>query len=324
MNKKRRRLIVSVIILSIVVILGMMIWKQWNEQKMAETVTDTDDENSDIITHNGKKYKYNADIRTLLFLGVDKEEKVSLENQPGKGGQADTILLLVLNDKEKTAQIVEISRDTMTSIDIYDISGEKLASEEAQIALQYAYGNSTRKSCQLMKNTVSNLLYKVQIRNHISLNVDGIKQVVDAIGGVEITVPEDYSRIDPLFVKDAKVTLNGTQAEKYVRYRDHDVAGSNDDRMERQNQFMKALLEQIRSGKIGKSSVDNLMKSSAIGYLDTDLTVEQLKKLADYTFSDEIVQLQGEMKSGEMHDEFYVNDDELYDLVLKTFYKELD
>ena len=81
-----------------------------------------DDEDSDIVKYNGEKYKYNSDIRTVLFLGVDKSETVSLENQPGKGGQADTILLLVLNDNKKTAQILEISRDTMTDIDIYDIS----------------------------------------------------------------------------------------------------------------------------------------------------------------------------------------------------------
>lgn len=323
MNKKRNTIIVLVITLLVMVILGIGIWKHQKTQATIANVEAVDDEDSDIVKYNGEKYKYNSDIRTVLFLGVDKSETVSLENQPGKGGQADTILLLVLNDNKKTAQILEISRDTMTDIDIYDMSGEKLATENAQIALQYAYGNSTKKSCQIMKNIVSNLLYGVPIRSHISLNVDGIEQIVDAIGGVEITVPEDYSKIDPAFTKGAKLTLDGKQAENYVRYRDHDVLGSNDSRMERQNQFMKTLLEQIQSGKIDKNSVYDLVMNSAGDYIDTDMTAEQLNKIAEYTFDEDIIQLQGEMKSGKEHDEFYLDNDKLYELVLKTFYKQI-
>ena len=78
--------------------------------------------------------------------------------------------------------MVSVSRDTMTDVRIYDESGEYLATEHAQIALQYAYGTSAKRSIQMTKEAVSNLLYEVPIRSYVSLNVEGIAPIVDAMG----------------------------------------------------------------------------------------------------------------------------------------------
>ena len=60
-------------------------------------------------------------------------------------------------------------------------------------------------------------------------------------------MPEDYTAVDPAFEKGAEVTLNGELAEKYVRKRDIEVLDSNNQRMERQSQFMDALIEKMQS-----------------------------------------------------------------------------
>lgn len=60
-------------------------------------------------------------------------------------GQADCIMLLCMNTEDMTGTLLNISRDSMTDIDIYDISGDFVATEKQQLALQYAYGRALKK-----------------------------------------------------------------------------------------------------------------------------------------------------------------------------------
>ena len=85
----------------------------------------------------------------------------------------------------------------MTDIDIYDANGNYYTSVNAQLATQYAYGNAEQSSCWAKKKTVSELLFDLPIDGYVSLNIDAISTMNDAVGGVEITIPEDYTVIDP-------------------------------------------------------------------------------------------------------------------------------
>lgn len=56
------------------------------EQKVAAVQTEqSETEDNNVVTYNGKKYKYNTDIKALLFLGIDRSEKVEVNSQPGEG-----------------------------------------------------------------------------------------------------------------------------------------------------------------------------------------------------------------------------------------------
>lgn len=324
--KSKKRVIIILVILLLLGVGGFMFWKfRKAEETSANTSAVQEDEMSeDTVRYQGEEYRYNSDIKAVLFMGVDKSEPVSVDNHAGQGGQSDTLLLAVLDQEKKTAQLLEISRDTMTDVEIYDEAGEYLATEKAQIALQYAYGMSAKRSSQMTKETVSHLLYDIPIRDYLSLNVEGIAQIVDAIGGVTLTIPEDYTSIDPLFVKDSQVTLNGEQAERYVRYRDTSVAGSSTQRMDRQNDFLRALLGQLNTSGLESSEGYQLLINSAGEYLDSNMTAEEMKKLSEYEFKDEIVTLPGEMTSGAEHDEFVLDDEKTYEIVLNLFYKKVD
>lgn len=322
MNKEKKKIIGVVLCVLVIALAGAGIYLKQKAAYQAAIAVPDDEDNSGVITYKGKKYQYNPDIRAVLFLGVDRSEKVEVKSKPGEGGQADTLFLLVMNDHKKTVQMLEISRDTMTDISVYDRSGSFLAKEKAQVALQYAYGSSTKKSTQLTRNAVSKLLYGIPIRGVLTLDVDGVAKVTDAIGGVKITLQEDESRIDPSFTAGSEVVMNGAQAESFVRYRDTDVTGSNDDRMERQDQFLKALIGQLQNTDI--NTLYDTVTGSAGEYLYTDLTVNQMKKFAQYTFTEKTCTLPGEMKSGKEHDEFYADDTKLYENVLRWFYKPAD
>ena len=144
---------------------------QKKQEASAEAGADETESQSGIIEEDGKKYKINPDIKTVLFMGVDKEEKADLGNNPGENGQSDSLNLLALNKEEKTAQIIQISRDSMVGIDIYDVTGNRLMTENGQIALQYAYGDGAEESCRLTSEKVSELMYGVNVDSYFSLTL---------------------------------------------------------------------------------------------------------------------------------------------------------
>lgn len=286
-----------------------------------EASVDSEEETnqSGIVEEDGQKYKRNTDIKTILFMGVDKDEKADLGNNPGENGQSDSLNLLVINKVEKTAQILQISRDSMIGIDIYDVTDNKLMTEDGQIALQYAYGDGEERSCQLTAGKVSELLYGVDVDSYLSLTLDGLVAATDAVGGITVTVPEDYTEIDPSFEKGATITLNGELAEKYVRKRDIEVLDSNNQRMERQSQFMEALIEKMQ-GIDDKTEYLSLYQNLD-EYMTTNLTAEELEELADYKISEDIVKVPGEIISKDGHAQYLVDNKELKKIVLNLFYK---
>ena len=326
-------ILVAVIAIGVFIVLGFMDKKETENQKTL-TTTDTPVENpieteSSVekvtgkeITYKGKNYTYNSDIRNILFLGVDKKEEMQIQEYEGRGGQSDCIILLSLNTKEKTAFMLNISRDSMTDIDIYGAGGDFVATEKAQIALQYAYGDGEKKSCWLTKKAVANLLNDIPIHSCLALNIDGISTINDVLGGVKITVPEDYTFIDPAFVKGETLTLSGSQAERYVRYRDINELGSNNGRMVRQNQFLRALVSLLKEKLSENSSyVDALLKAGK-SFMTTDMTVDEMKELASYDLNEEFIKVPGESRKGAEHDEYTVNYDMLNELLVKLFYIE--
>lgn len=322
MKKKQKVVLISGVILLLAIIMGIVLF----QDKKTEEIPDVGQEEEagfETITYKGERYKYNTDLKTILFMGVDKTEKVKEQEYAGRGGQSDVLMLFVLDTNKQQTQILQISRDSMAQVDVYDMDGEYLTTDTMQIATQYAYGDGAKKSCLLTKETVSELLYGIPIQSYISLNIDGIAVISETMGGIRITVPEDYTWIDPSFEKGAEVVLKGAQAEAYVRSRDTSVTGSNNNRMERQNQVVEAVAVQLPERAKEDPNLYMKLFSSAEQYMVSDLSTSELEKLSTYESYLEIEQVPGEVKAGDLHDEFYVNDEELYDLLIKLFYKKI-
>ena len=231
-------------------------------------------------------------------------------------------MVISLDKSNETVRVLQVSRDTMTDVDLFDVSGKYYTTVKAQIATQYAYGNGVQSSCFATKKTVSELLYDLPMDGYLSLNLSAISILNDAVGGVTVTVPEDYTDIDPAFTEGTTITLTGEQAEKDVRKRDITVLGSNNGRMQRQMQYIPALIQSIRK-KVGSGGdYYKMLEPILEPYMATDLSADQINQLGRYEFlEDETEYLQGEMKQGE-HDEFYVDEKNLQEILIKMFYIE--
>ena len=214
--------------------------------------------------------------------------------------------------------MLTVSRDTMTEVDVYDLKGDYAFSGEMQINMQHAFGDSPSKSLNLTKRTVSELLYGIRIDGAMSLTMDGIQTIVDKLNGITLTMPEDYSYIDERYTEGATVKLNGKEMEHFIRYRDTDEAGSNEERVRRQSWLIGAVFQDLKA-KGAMNFIEELIESDP-DYLETDCDAELLKKMSKYPISETKYKVPGSVKEGERHDEYYVDEEALQDLIVELLY----
>ena len=281
------------------------------------------------ILVKGEVYEYNKDILTFLCMGVDSRSGIAKEKTPGKAGQADALLMVVVNPREEEIHVIAINRDTMTDIEIYDTGSMYLGEEEAQITLQYAYGDGREKSCQLMENVVSRLFYGIPIHGYGALSMQSIATLNDAVGGVEVTVLEDMTKFKGSWTKGTRIKLTGEDALLYIQRRDTSRAESNLGRVERQKQYLTAYVKQLKN----KMKEDVTFPVTLLGQIQkhmvTSLSVQEITYLADtllgYEFSMEnIISIPGESRMGEKYEEFYVDEEALKQIVIDVFYDKVE
>ena len=289
------------------------------ENKISESESQEETTNSDKIVVDGVEYRPNTNIQTILFMGIDKQAKGVDGSRPGENGQSDSLNLLIVDRETKQAKILQINRDSMVDVEVYSVDGVKVRTEPMQIALQYAYGDGEEQSCRLTAERVSELLYGVDVQSYLSLTLEGMSEIADAIGGVQMTIPEDYTAIDPAFVKGATITMDGKLVEKYVRTRDIDELDSNLDRMKRQQQFMNALIQKIQ-GMEGQAQYMSLYQKME-PYMVTNMTAEEMLALKEYHIDDQTMEVPGEVIYKDGHAQYIVDNESLQKNVLKIFYK---
>ena len=272
----------------------------------------------DRIIYKGSKYHRNKDISPILFLGVDHADGLDDAIYMGRSGRSDTIYVFLLNNKEKTNTLLSVSRDTMTEVDVYNPEGEYYFSGVMQVTMQYAYGKNAKNSCKLAEQTISELLFNLDFDAYVSVNLEAITKVVDMLGGLTITMPEDYSYIDPRYTQGAELTLNSWEVEWLLRYRDATQLESNDDRMKRQTLLIETVAGELKSRGIS-SSISDILKIAKED-ITTNAGLGKIKKIATYQLSENRYTVPGETRAGSIHAEFYVDNNALMDLLVELFY----
>ncbi|MBR4733499.1 MAG: LCP family protein [Lachnospiraceae bacterium] len=278
------------------------------------------------IRYKGVHYRYNDEMLTFLFLGIDKKGTVKEAKNSLDGGQSDAIFLLALNPKTMEASVIGINRDTMADIDMYSQNGTFLGTVQAQLTLQHGYGDGKEQSCERSVAAVSKLFYNLPIHGYCAINLGAIPKINDAVGGVDLVVLEDITSDNKLIFKEGQqVHLKGENAAKYLRARDCTSFGSAGRRTERQKQYLLAYADTAK--KAIKKDVSLLVKlyNTIKKYMVTDVTVDEVSyfstQVADYKFDKEhIYSVPGETQMGEKFEEFYVDEKGMYELILKVFY----
>lgn len=274
------------------------------------------------IEWKGKTYTYNRNLTNVLFLGIDKSDSLGGEYAPGDAGQSDCIMLLSLDEETGQGRILQINRNTMTSLDIYDAYGNYVQSQDGQIALQYAYNIGGESSSWATEKTVEELLFGLEIDGYFTMDMDAISVINDALGGVDVTMDADYTEIDPSYTGGSTVHLDGEAAERFLRYRDLEQFNSVEGRMHRQVTYITALIAQLRAS--GGERLYDIISPYLGDQVLTNLDADELNALSGYEYlTDQVQYLPGEMRQGEIYEEYYADETALQDLIFDTYYVEV-
>jgi polyisoprenyl-teichoic acid--peptidoglycan teichoic acid transferase len=160
---------------------------------------------------------------SVLMLGVDERE--------GDKGRSDTIIVLTVNPNSNSVKMLSIPRDTRT-----EIVGKGTVDK---INHAYAFGG-----VPMSMNTVESFL-DIPIDYYMKINMEGFKDIVDAVGGVTVHNNLDFTQDNFHFTK-GELNLNGTRALSYSRMRYEDPRGDFG-RNARQRQIIQAVLNQGKS-----------------------------------------------------------------------------
>lgn len=279
------------------------------------------------VRYQGVHYRYNSEILTFLFLGIDKMGEVKTAKDGFDGGQSDAIFLLVLDPHNKEASIIGVPRDTMAEISVYDKNGNYAGTTITQLALQHGFGDGGKLSCERTVEAVSKLLYELPIHGYCAINMGAIPLINDAVGGVEVTALEDVMKTD--IKKGQTVLLKGKDAYSYLHNRDTKSDGSALRRQARQKQYLSAYAQTALSAMKTDITLPVTLYNTISKYMVTDITVDEVSYLAtqasSYSFNDDnIYTLTGENKVGGEYEEFYVDEIALYELILEVFYEEVN
>ncbi|MEV0323918.1 LCP family protein [Streptomyces sp. NPDC050658] len=188
------------------------------------------------------------DAQNILLIGSDTRAgrgNKKYGRDPGTQ-RSDTTILLHLAADRQSATAVSIPRDVMVDIpSCRRPDGSRTRAQFAQFNWAYEFGGTACTIRTLEKLT------KIRIDHHMVIDFAGFKDMVDAVDGVEVCLKT------PIKDKDAKVklaagrqTLDGEQALGYVRARKSLGNGSDTDRMDRQQEFLAALVNKVRSNDV--------------------------------------------------------------------------
>jgi LCP family protein required for cell wall assembly len=279
------------------------------------------------IAHNGQNYRYRNDLVTVLFMGIDQ---VSTQDATGfrNGGQADFLMLMVIDPQAKTVSRIQIDRDTMAEITVLGVLGNVAGMRQAQISLSHGFGNGGAQSDRFTVEAVSRLLLGAKINFYVALHLNGIGKLNDAVGGVTVTIEDDFSALNAPMVPGTTLALTAQQAELFVRGRMAVGDGSNAARMRRQQAYMTALFNQAREQIVDDPDAVNTILDAMDGAMTTNMSrgrmLNEAKRVADYTI-EEVLALAGEHGIGtDGFTEFHVDEIQLQDLVIGLLYEPVD
>lgn len=276
---------------------------------------------SKTITRNGVDYYPRQDITVVLAMGIDQYGVVEASDSYNNPGDADMVMLMIFDETNEKCDVLYLNRDTMLEMPVLGIGGKQAGTYYGQLALAHTYGSGMEDSCENVVNTLTDFLPGVTIDYYVSMNMDAISILNDAVGGVTVTVEDDFSNVDPT-ITVGEITLQGEQAISFVRTRKDVGDQLNVSRMERQKEYVEGFMDALRAK--AEDSEWFLDTYEAVSpYLVSDCSANVLtgmmERYSDYALG-QVVTPEGENVLGESYYEFYVNEESLDSLLLELFY----
>ncbi|EMN5819891.1 LCP family protein, partial [Enterococcus faecalis] len=254
-GKKIFAIIFGIILVLFLAVVGMGAKLYWDVSKSMDKTYET--------VERSKKSQVNLNNKepfSVLLLGIDTGDDGRVEQ-----GRSDTTIVATVNPRDKQTTLVSLARDTYV-----DIPG---LGKQDKLNHAYAFGGAS-----LAMDTVENYL-NIPINHYVSINMAGLKELVNAVGGIEVNNNLTFSQ-DGYDFTIGKISLDGEQALSYSRMRYEDPNGDYG-RQERQRKVIEGIVQKVLS----LNSVSNYQEilTAVSDNMKTDLSFDDMKKIAlDY------------------------------------------
>ncbi|HEL2202323.1 TPA: LCP family protein [Streptococcus suis] len=177
---------------------------------------------------------------TILLMGVDMDQ--ATRGGDWEGGRSDSMILVTVNPQTKETNMMSLTRDIM--VEIAEANGESSGTVE-KLNHSYSYGQAPMAIATIEK------MMDITIDRYIEINMDGLVELVDAVGGIEVNntlgFPISISEHEPAYtsiVQPGKQLVNGEQALVYARMRYDDPEGDIG-RQRRQREVITAIIKKL-------------------------------------------------------------------------------
>ena len=282
---------------------------------------------TDLVVWEGEEYKKTPAVTTLLIAGIDQNGDMAQgvgTSRYRSGGQADFLLLLAIDHTHRQIHQLQIDRDTMAEVTVLSVYGQETGDRLMQICLSHSYGAGKEDNARYTVKAVQRLMNDLEIEGYYMVDYSAVSALNDALGGVTVTIPDDMTAVDPLWTAGSSVTLQGSEAEAFVRARRSVGAGTNVERMRRQSEFMQQAILRLREclaedAGFGVRLLSTLSASAVTNFSDQQLA-EEIEDSGGYEVLP-LDYLDGEYRHGDSgYLEFYADEGSAESWIMRHLY----
>ena len=272
------------------------------------------------LTIGENKVTYKDAVDAYLVIGTDATGSNPDAQQGFNGNMADFLMLLLVNRTDGRFGFIQLDRDTMMDVPVLDADGKEIGTSKEQLCIAHWYGQNEEQRNGNTVTAVSRLFGGLPIKGYYSINMSDMDKVNHAVGGVQVTIEDDLTSIDPSMKEGAVVTLADDQVEKYLRARMTVGDGTNISRMRRQRQYMQNLYSLVVGRLKENANYINEIYDELSEVVDSDLPAREVSQLTAEVMEFEnlgFMTIDGESKKGKafydgvIHVEFYPETDSI-------------
>ena len=244
-RNKYRWIWISLVVIVLILIAGYPIYKALHA--IADPLRDRESPLRKEQVHLTEKEPF-----SLLLLGIESN------------GRTDTTMVITVNPKQRTIKMLGIPEDTRVQI-ARSGNWEKIS---------HAY---QKGGVELSMETVERFL-DIPIDYHVTINTEGVKELIDAIGGITIENPQDFT-YDGQHFAAGRIQLNGSGALAYMRMRELEPDGEEG----RQKRRHEVIEEVIRSGaNIHTLTNYDKIATTLMNNVKTNITLKEMLKIKNH------------------------------------------